>query len=171
MFDRSRNDRAEGPVTVEITLEDGRELQGQFIITPGRTLTEVLNGTSSFMEFEPFGGQRTFVAKAALHAIKPLNVSAVPNLAAGLKDAGVFDPFAVLGLKPDATADEVRHAYLGLAKIYHPDRYAAADLPGEVRDYLAAMARRINAAHDAVQGSVKTKAARQDAIFTTTSRS
>ncbi|AFU60192.1 putative chaperone protein DnaJ [Candidatus Nitrososphaera gargensis Ga9.2] len=30
--------------------------------------------------------------------------------------------YAVLGISPDATADEVRQAYFRLAKLYHPDR-------------------------------------------------
>ena len=45
----------------------------------------------------------------------------------------------MLGLKPGATREETREAYLSLAKIYHPDLYMAAELPREVRDYLAAM--------------------------------
>ncbi len=50
-----------------------------------------------------------------------------------------------------ASRDEVRQAYLRLAKAYHPDRYASVELPEEVRDYLSAMARRVNAAHAALE--------------------
>jgi curved DNA-binding protein CbpA len=60
----------------------------------------------------------------------------------------------------------VREAYLKLAKLYHPDRYATADLPKEVRDYLAVMVRRINAAHDTVQTRLQKKADKQEPIFT-----
>ena len=49
-----------------------------------------------------------------------------------------------------ATHDKIRQAYIELAKIYHPDRYATVTLPVEVTDYLSAMARRINAAYAAL---------------------
>ena len=40
---------------------------------------------------------------------------------------------------------------------YHPDRYAQADLPNEVREYLAAMARKINAAFAALETADKAR--------------
>ena len=73
-----------------------------------------------------------------------------PDLWAGPTEGAGFDPFAVLGVAPELARDDAREAYLRLAKTYHPDRYASADLPREVRDYLAVMVRRINAAHDTV---------------------
>ena len=60
----------------------------------------------------------------------------------------------------------MRRAYLDLAKMYHPDRYATVDLPPEVDSYLSAMARRINAAHDAIQEALKARAAKQEPVFT-----
>lgn len=166
MFDRGSRDRAAGPVSVEITLEDGQELEGKLVVPPGRTLPEVLNSASVFIEFEPIRGERMFIAKSALHAVKPMNVPASPSLNTGAADAGVFDPSAILGVKADASREEVREAYLKLAKVYHPDRYAAAELPAEVREYLSAMARRVNAAYDAWQAAHKRQAAKQEPVFT-----
>ncbi|MAI46621.1 MAG: hypothetical protein CMB79_12295 [Filomicrobium sp.] len=40
------------------------------------------------------------------------------------------------------------------SKKYHPDRYAQADLPDEVRDYLQTMARRVNTAYETLQSSL-----------------
>jgi hypothetical protein len=48
-------------------------VNGKFVLPAGRTLAETLNGPSIFMEFEPVGEARSFVAKSALHAIKPLD--------------------------------------------------------------------------------------------------
>ena len=45
----------------------------------------------------------------------------------------------------------MRGAYLRKAKAYHPDRYANADLPDEVRSYLEGMVRRVNAAFAALE--------------------
>ena len=47
---------------------------------------------------------------------------------------------------------EMREAYHRLVKQYHPDKFANADLPREVKEYLNAMSRRINAAYTALNG-------------------
>jgi DnaJ-like protein len=166
MFERGTGDRTEGPVTVEISLEDGQKLQGKLVVPPGRTLTEVLNGSLAFVEFLPIDGERIFIAKTGLLCVKPLAVPSAPKLKTGNGDAGGFDPSAILGVAPGASREEVREAYLHLAKMYHPDRYAAAELPPEVREYLAAMARRINAAYDALHTTAQKRAPKSEPVFT-----
>ena len=166
MFERGKGDRAEGPVSVEITLEDGQRLQGKLVVPPGRVLTEVLNGGLAFVEFQPVDGEPMFIAKTALQWVKPLNVPSAPKLTIANEDTGVFNPSAILGIAPAASREQVREAYLHLAKTYHPDRYATAELPPEVREYLAAMARRINAAYDALHVTRQKRAAKQEPVFT-----
>jgi curved DNA-binding protein CbpA len=73
-------------------------------------------------------------------------------------------------LAAGASREEARQAYFRLAKDYHPDRYATVELPKEVRDYLAAMARRINAAHAALETPIKRQAARPEPVFTSPGR-
>jgi hypothetical protein len=157
MFNRGGRDFEGVPVSVEIVLEHGQALQGKVVIPPGRTLPEVLNGGTCFIEFEPFGGERTFISKSALRSVKPNTVPRAPNLWAGPTEGSNFDPFTILGLKPGSTQEQARETYLRLAKAYHPDRYAAIELPQEVRDYLSVMARRINAAYDAVEVARRTQ--------------
>ena len=71
-----------------------------------------------------------------------------------LLSADVLNPFAVLaGVTAEANEEEVHRAYVHLAKIYHPDRYATTGLPAEVCDYLASMARRVNAAYEATEAT------------------
>lgn len=46
-------------------------------------------------------------------------------------DEAPWDPFAVLGVRPGATHDEIRDAYRTQMKLYHPDR--VADLGPELQ--------------------------------------
>ena len=101
---------------------------------------------------------------------KPIGVPKLPNLQMRVRDIDGFDPHAILGVSAGASREEVRSAYVRLAKIYHPDRYAAAELPPEAIEYLLAMARRINAAHAALNVEQKKQAARLEPIFTSPGR-
>jgi len=149
MFDRGNKEEPRRQ-SVKITLSDGQELNGNLVVAPGHTLNEILNTVSSFIEFEPAGASRTFIAKSDVRSVLPLNVAPAPSLPPLLSD-DVFNPFAVLGVPAEANKEEVHRAYIHLAKIYHPDQYATTGLPAEVCDYLASMARRINAAYEKVK--------------------
>ena len=172
MFDRSKTDNAPGltAMPVEAVFADGTIVRGKLLVPATKTLGDLLNGPGSFVEFEPYGGERTYVAKAQVASIKLLGVPKLPNLTARLRDLDGFDPFAVLGVAAGATKDEIRQAYFALAKSYHPDRYATAELPTEVIEYLFAMARRINAAHAALNVEQKQQAARAEPVFTSAGR-
>jgi len=166
MFERGSSERAVGRTPVELTLEDGRLLAGRLLVPKGDTLGQALNNPARFIEFELTGGERTFIAKSALLAVKPIDVPPAPELRAGPTEGSDFDPVKVLGVQAGASPQEIREAYLRLSKIYHPDRYAAAELPAEVRSYLAVMARRINAAHQALQAAQKPRMSAPDPVFT-----
>ncbi|MBC6980487.1 J domain-containing protein [Caulobacter sp. 17J80-11] len=66
--------------------------------------------------------------------------------------SGSADPYAVLGLTPDADAAQIRAAYLALARQHHPDRRAGGAGPSEDR------IKEINAAF-AVLGDARRRAA------------
>jgi preprotein translocase subunit Sec63 len=60
-------------------------------------------------------------------------------------------PHEVLGVEPDASAQEIRQAYQELMRKYHPDRVAnAAD---ELRDLAHQRSKEINAAYEAMRAS------------------
>jgi DnaJ domain len=171
MFDRNRQHAPEQTtVSVAMTLTDGSKSIGKLTVPMGRSVIDALNGPAAFIEFEPFGEDSMLIAKASVVTATPLRVPAAPNLNARLRDADGFDPYTVLDLLPTASWDEVRHAYIALAKDYHPDRYNAVELPAEVTAYLAAMARRVNAAYAALELSYALKrqspAVRQEPIYT-----
>jgi hypothetical protein len=172
MFERSKIENVPDltAMPVEAVFADGTIVRGKLLVPGNKGIGDVLNGPGAFLEFEPYGGERSYIAKAQVASIKLMGVPKLPNLNARLRDLDGFDPFAVLGVAPGATKDEIRGAYFALAKIYHPDRYATAELPTEVIEYLFAMARRINAAHAALNTEQKKQAARQEAVFTSPGR-
>jgi len=152
MFERNKIDNApeQSTVPVEIALSDGAMVKGKLLVAAGKTLIDVLNGSGAFIEFEPYGGERQYLAKSRIDSLKPVGVPSGGCLRqrARLDD---FDPYQILGVGPGTDWETIRQAYLQLSKVYHPDRYANAPLPEEVRDYLAVMARRINAAYAALE--------------------
>ena len=152
MFERNKIDTLEQSLlSVELTLADGRVLTGKVAVPTGRGLVDLLNGQATFLEFTPFEGERTFVAKSTLAAVRSLDVARPSGLAQRVRDLDEFDPRGVLGVGFEAPFEDVRQAFLKLAKVYHPDRYSNVELPDEVAAYLAAMARRINAAYAALE--------------------
>jgi len=172
MFERNRFDTAPemNAVPGEIALLDGTGLKGKLLVPVPKSLADTLNGGTTFIEFEPYGGEKRYLAKGQPGAVKPLGVPKVSGLQARLRQSENFDPHAVLGVMRGASRAEIREAYVRLAKSYHPDRYANVALPPEVSDYLAAMARRINAAHAALEVPEKRRAPGQEPIFTSPGR-
>jgi hypothetical protein len=160
-------------VPVELTLVDGGTAKGKVLVPVGKVLVDILNGPVVFIEFEPYGGERGFIAKAQIASVKPIGIPRAPNLVQRVKDSDGFNPHAVLGVANGAAWEDVRQAYHRLAKVYHPDRYAHTELPAEVAEYLAAMARRVNAAYAALepaQQSSKAAAARPAPVYATAAR-
>ena len=163
MFERNKIDNTSGQqqmaVPVELTLDSGSPVRGKLIIPASRTLTDILNGVNAFVEFEPYGGERIFISKSAIRAVKAVAVPAAPSLGPRNKEIDQFDPFTILGLAAGVPFDQVRAAYHRLAKLYHPDRYEGVELPREVRDYVSAMARRINVAYATLESAQQAKTA------------
>ncbi len=153
MFERNRIDNSvlATAVPVEVTLTDGSVAKGRFTINSGRSVYDVLNGDTQFLDFEDYKGERSLIAKATIAAIRIVPVPSASGLKARLRDGEVFDPYNVLGVGHDASFESIRAAYIALSKTYHPDRFAGATLPAEVGEYLSAMARRINAAYAALE--------------------
>jgi len=57
------------------------------------------------------------------------------------------DPYKILGVSPDASDEEVKKAYLALARKYHPDKYTDTDLA----DLAAEKMKEVNGAYDAIR--------------------
>ncbi len=59
--------------------------------------------------------------------------SAIQNLEAMLQQFEAADPYKILGVATDASAEEIQGAYHELARQYHPDRYQSRQFSAEVR--------------------------------------
>lgn len=156
MFERNKIDNSLQVTTVpaEITLDGGEILKGRFIFAAARSIYDVLNGDTHFLDFETYKGERSLIARTTIKTIRIVSVPGAPNLKSRIREGETFDPHAVLAVDPDATWDTIRASYVKLSKTYHPDRFAGLELPMEVREYLAVMARRINAAYGALEAPV-----------------
>ena len=173
MFERNKVDNINHQtqqiaVAAEVTFDTGDVAAGQFLIHASRPFAEVLNGASPFVEFEVYGEPRRWIAKSTLRDVKLVTVPKAGTLQARASDIDGFEPHRVLGVDASTDWAGVRAAYHTLSKIYHPDRYASADLPPEVQDYLAAVARRINLAYMALEtkhNTVKAVAQRAAPIY------
>lgn len=164
MFERNKIDTAAQQMSVpaELTLEGDEILKGRFLVTASRSIFDVLNGDVHFLEFETYEGERSLIARRSIKAVRLISPAGVNQLKGRLRENETFDPYQVLGVTAGAPFEEIRTAYHKLSKIYHPDRFHGLDLPQEVRDYLSAMARRINTAYAALEAPVQ--AARRAAI-------
>lgn len=59
--------------------------------------------------------------------------------------------YAVLGLQPDATVDEIKKAYRKLSREFHPDSIASKGLPEEFTTFAAEKFRVIQEAYDTIK--------------------
>ncbi len=67
----------------------------------------------------------------------------------------MMDPYKILGVRPDATDDEIKQAYRTLVRKYHPDKYANTDLADMANEKM----KEINTAYEEVQRMREAQAA------------
>lgn len=151
------------PTSVLITLTSGATLRGSIMVSKTKTMAEELNRGEPFIEFETQDGERMFLARSVIGTVRETNMPKVDALNNKLGETEKADPYAVLHVDKNASASEVRHAYLQLAKTYHPDRFARVELPMEVLDYLSAMATRINLAYAQLKSGDQMRGRAEDA--------
>lgn len=177
MFERNKIDTPseQSTLTVEVTLDDGRLIVGKFLLPTGRGLLDTLNAQGGFIEFQSFEGERSLLAKGTIRGVRQMTVARAERLDTRVRDGDGFDPYAILGIAAGTPWEDVRHAYLALSKTYHPDRYASAELPAEVRTYLSTMARRVNSAYQSLEKARAsrprpTATSRAEPVFTSPGR-
>ncbi len=154
MFERNRVDNANDPtVAVEIGLADGTTLTGRTALSKGRPLARLLDGEEKFLFVDCFDGEPQFVAKADIKSVKVITTGRARAMVLAVPDASQFDPYRILGVEKGAAWDDIRAAYHRLTKLYHPDKFESVELPDEVRAYLVAMTKEVNAAFRTLRSS------------------
>jgi hypothetical protein len=155
MFDRNRsaNSIETTDEAVRLVLVDGSDLNGHIALPATARLDTFINNADRFLAFTDHDGQMRFVAKDQIAALRPVAAPRANQLSRRLADGTSFNPYEILGLEPGAGPEAVRQAWLMMARLYHPDRFAGTDLPREVAAYLKAMQQRANLAYEALTGN------------------
>ncbi len=139
-------------VSISVVLRDGTILSGSVLVPRDKKLHDVFNAVEPFVEFEDFRAGTTVLAKTAIRSVRTNDLPQADQLEKRLKLLEKSDPFQVLGVPKTVDRETLRTAYVNLARTYHPDRFAQAELPVEVIEYINTMARRVNAAYSELQG-------------------
>ncbi|MFT3670600.1 J domain-containing protein [Aestuariivirga sp.] len=154
MFEKSGPQRS----LVHLTLASGKTMMVSLKLPMSGKLADVLNNADRYLDVLGPEGEQFFLSKDMVHRVAAADPpKASLNLNRRSSDQSGFNPWAVLGVTREASADDIRAAWLSLVKMYHPDRFANLEMPQEMKDYAAAMLARINVAHDQLAASVTPK--------------
>jgi hypothetical protein len=152
MFERNPVDhRGEVAIVCDLSLADGTHVTGRTYIPSGRPVSKLLEGTDAFIYLETFDSDAVFVPKSDIRGVKIVNTGRPASSKLTLPDAKTFDPYRVLGLEKGASFADIKSAYHTQSKLYHPDCYSGVELPGDVKAYMDAMLRNVNAAFQALK--------------------
>jgi hypothetical protein len=135
-------------IPVHLLLTSGECLKGGIVLGLTSKLFDLMARPQAFIEFRASDGTQQLVAKACIERVVPLEIPRADQLSRRIALDQTFDPYATLGIAPDAAPGEVSAAYRALARKYHPDHYIGLDAPHEVIDYVSAMFRRITLAYN-----------------------
>ena len=127
-------------------------LDGVGIVAHGNRLIKNLRATYDYAWIEN-GYSETILAldqilKDQKKQIAALRKAQRQATQAAEPEEEVFDPYAVLSVKPDASDEEIRHAFKKRMQVFHPDRFANVD-PLLV-ELVSAKAQELNRARDEI---------------------
>lgn len=113
-----------------------------------------------------FASEELILQRACTVLHIPANVYAAMRRARGDAQSGsggyqqaprqihtIQQDYASLGLKPDASEQDIKRAYRKLVSQYHPDKLVSQGLPEEMMELSKRRVREINAAYDRIKAS------------------
>jgi DnaJ-domain-containing protein 1 len=126
-------------IPVEISLRDGSSLSGKVWVPIQGRLTDMLNDPREFIPIESRDGAFIALAKSAIKQIALPATEAVSTRG--------NDPYAVLGVPEDVSAEDLKRAYRRLCAHNHPDRIRGLGLGPEYEELATQNMIRINTAY------------------------
>jgi DnaJ-domain-containing protein 1 len=142
----------------DLELSDGTRLKGMLFVSPQGRVLDMLNDGRAFLPLETEAGEVLFLHKDAIRKVALLPE---PARESGRSDHGhkqpnqapspMLDPYELLGISRDCSADEIREAYRRRCRENHPDRLQALGLPRDYVDLATQRMAEINAAYDRVR--------------------
>jgi hypothetical protein len=132
-------------IKVEAALElvDGSSVMGNFFISPGGRLSDILNDSREFLPVETIEGATTVVRKSAIVRATPLQQSEDHQMNAS-------DPYQLFGVTSDVAQDELKARYHDMVRNAHPDRLFSMGLPAPFIDFANSQLARINNAYQKI---------------------
>jgi DnaJ-domain-containing protein 1 len=149
------NEDAKKKILVTILRSDGDELVGNLVLPVMADLVRTMNNEIRYLEFEDLRGNMSLLLKSSIIELRTESLKQKPKLQ-NTKDANA-EPFAMLGLKPDAPWADVRKSYVRMTKLYHPDQYSTVTLPDEVLHYMSEMFSQSNTAYNIIRSTMAAK--------------
>ena len=137
-------------IPVILTITDGASIRGTLSSLQG-DIVELLGDSNTFLEFTDSSGETSFVSKRSISRVVVDQIPTADQLRKKLGSMPVDNPYAVLGVGPDADQAQCSDAYYALTKVYHPDRLSSLKLPNEIIEYGATMQTRINRAYQQIK--------------------
>jgi hypothetical protein len=141
--------------TLVLVLNDGTVMRGTLLLPRDKTLRDYFNMPELFIDFTCALNGEMVITKSCIVSLRKHEMPAADQLDKKLSIMDKADPLRILGVGKTASHEEIHDAYLALARVYHPDRFASANLPPEVADYFESMTRRINIAYSELAPAVK----------------
>jgi DnaJ-domain-containing protein 1 len=142
----------------DLELSDGTRLKGMLFVSPQGRVLDMLNDGRAFLPLETEAGEVLFLHKDAIRKVALLPEPARDSARSdhGRKQPNqppspMFDPYELLGISRDCSADEIREAYRRRCRENHPDRLQALGLPRDYVDLATQRMAEINAAYDRVR--------------------
>ena len=135
---------------VALTLSDDTVVTVAMRMPLSNRLADALNAPDMFLDVLTPSGEQRYIAKSDIRQVRSMELPKTDQLDLEARQAGLADadPHSVLQVEKGASPEEIRQAYHRMARLYHPDRIAAYELPSEIKDYARAMLVRINLAFE-----------------------
>ena len=126
---------------VVVLLNDGATLEGQMFLNDHSRMSDVLNDDRKFLPLRASDGSMLAVAKTSIRQVTlPISETAYIGR----------DPYRILGVKQDASPEEIKRVYHELCKINHPDVVRGMGLGIEHQELASKIMTRINSAYSEI---------------------